>query len=149
MIISKNCSSTADNLTFKVTDTNNASSNVASVSFTVLGPVCSAGLENNSLKDLTTVRNHADLFLAKYDRNGNQLWSRQIGTSADDVSFVVSADDQGNTYVTGFTQGVLYGDSSAGGLDAFLIRFGSQGRELWRRQFGSIGDETGVAITTD
>ena len=51
--------------------------------------------------------------------------------------------------MTGFTQGVLYGDSSAGGLDAFLIRFGSQGRELWRRQFGSIGDETGVAITTD
>ena len=142
-------SSTADNLTFKVTDTNNASSNVASVSFTVLGPVCSAGLENNSLKDSTTVRNHADLFLAKYDRNGNQLWSRQIGTSADDVSFAVSADDQGNTYVTGFTQGVLYGDSSAGGLDVFLIKFGSQGRELWRRQFGSIGDETGLSITTD
>ena len=73
----------------------------------------------------------------------------KIGTSADEVSFAVSANDQGNTYVTGFTQGVLYGDFSAGGLDAFLIRFGSQGRELWRRQFGSIGDETGVAITTD
>ena len=30
-----------------------------------------------------------------------------------------------------------------------MIKFGSQGRELWRRQFGSIGDETCVTITTD
>ena len=144
-----NNTTNADNLTFTVTDSNNAVSNTATVSFSVLGPICSANLEGDFLNSPRTVRNNADIFLTKYNQHGDHLWSRQIGSTADDVSFAVTTDSQGNTYVTGFTQGLLHGEANAGGLDVFLIKFSSQGRELWRRQFGSNGDETGLAITTD
>ena len=75
----------------------------------------------------STVRDNADIFLTKYNQHGDHVWIRQIGSTADDVSFAVTTDSQGNTYVTGFTQGILYGESNAGGLDVFLIKFGSQG----------------------
>ena len=139
----------ADDLTFTVTDSNNAVSNTATVSFSVLGPICSANLEGGFLNSPRTVRDNADIFLTKYNQHGDHVWSRQIGSAADDVSFAVTTDSHGNTYVTGFTQGILHGESNAGGLDVFLIKFSNQGRELWRRQFGSAGDETGLAITTD
>ena len=144
-----NNTTNADNLTFTVTDSHNAVSNTATVSFSVLGPICSANLEGDFLNSPRTVRNNADIFLTKYNQHGDHVWSRQIGSTADDVSFAVTTDSQGNTYVTGFTQGILHGESNAGGLDVFLIKFSSQGRELWRRQLGSAGDETGLAITTD
>ena len=144
-----NNTTNADNLTFTVTDSNNAVSNTATVSFSVLGPICSANLEGDFLNSPRIVRDNADIFLTKYNQHGDHVWSRQIGSTADDVSFAVTTDSQGNTYVTGFTQGILHGESNAGGLDVFLIKFSSQGRELWRRQFGSNGDETGLAITTD
>ena len=63
----------------------------------------------------STVRDNADIFLTKYNQHGDHVWSRQIGSTADDVSFAVTTDSQGNTYVTGFTQGILYGESNAGG----------------------------------
>ena len=80
---------------------------------------------------------------------GNQLWSRQLGTPLADVGVAVVSDHYGNIYLTGITKGTLEGDSSAGGWDVFLIKFGGLGQELWRRQLGSVGDETVVAITTD
>src|SRR6185295_12430274 len=44
-----------------------------------------------------------DAFLAKYDTAGNLLWTRQIGTSANDQSNAVAVDASGNAYISGYT----------------------------------------------
>ena len=62
-----------------------------------------------------------DAFVSKYDSDGNLLWSHQIGTSAYETSFAVSADALGNVYVSGDTTGLL-GESNAGGADAYLVK---------------------------
>lgn len=49
-------------------------------------------------------------------------WVRQLGTSAADHSWGVSADGLGNVYISGETYGSL-GGPSAGGNDAFVARF--------------------------
>jgi len=82
----------------------------------------------------------ADVFLAKVDSAGSPLWSRQIGTSSEDVSRAVAVDGEGNAYISGYTYGSL-GATNAGGADAFLAKYDAAGNPLWSRQFGTSSDD--------
>ena len=55
------------------------------------------------------------------------------------LEFAVTTDSQGNTYVTGFTQGILHGASNAGGLDVFLIKFSGGARTVAQTVWFSWG----------
>ena len=63
-----------------------------------------------------------DVFLSKFDPNGNEVWTTQIGTSNDDQSYGVALDASGNAYVSGHTGGDL-GGANAGYRDAFLVKY--------------------------
>ena len=63
-----------------------------------------------------------DAFLAKFDPSGNELWTKQIGTSSEDHSRSVAVDAAGNAYISGYTGGSL-GGPNAGDADAFLTKF--------------------------
>ena len=60
-----------------------------------------------------------DIFIAKYDPNGNKLWTRQLGTSRQDIAWGVAVDNAGNAVVTGFTDGSMDGNVNAGSIDSF------------------------------
>jgi hypothetical protein len=64
-----------------------------------------------------------DAFLVKYDSSGSLLWTRQIGTPADDMSYSVAVDGLGNAYISGYTLSSIASTPSAGGADAFLAKF--------------------------
>ena len=81
-------------------------------------------------------RRRLDAFLTKYDGAGNLLWSRQIGTTALDISRGVAVDAAGNAYISGFTYGSL-GGPNAGENDAFLTKYDGAGNLLWSRQIGT------------
>jgi hypothetical protein len=91
-----------------------------------------------------------DFFLAKFDGNSvnlNLLFTRQLGTQANDQAFAVAVDGAGNAYVTGATGGDLTGLSS-GGNDIFLAKFGPSGDLLFTRQRGTLTQDAafGVAV---
>lgn len=89
-----------------------------------------------------------DAFVSKYDGQGNLLWTRQLGTPENDESRAVSADEQGNVYISGSTAGVLdktkYGD-----LDAFVSKFDGQGNLLWTRQLGTSEVDVSLGVSAD
>ncbi|MDJ0533964.1 MAG: SBBP repeat-containing protein [Xenococcaceae cyanobacterium MO_207.B15] len=89
-----------------------------------------------------------DGFLAKYDSEGNQVWTEQFGSSGDDevTNIFVSEDDY--IYVTGFTNGNLGGESD-GSYDAFAAKYDSDGNQIWIEQFGSSGTEQAKSIAVD
>lgn len=65
-----------------------------------------------------------DAFLRKLDPYGEVRWTRQFGTvAADDANAVAVDPTTGEVVVGGSTAGVL-GTSSAGGVDAYVRRFG-------------------------
>jgi hypothetical protein len=82
-----------------------------------------------------------DVFLAKYDTNGNQVWIQQFGTSGSDNAFGIDIDSDGFIYLTGYTTGDLGGTNaggdSVGAEDAFLAKFDSDGNLLGISQFGT------------
>jgi hypothetical protein len=137
-----------ETLNFYVKDVHNAVSENATVTFNVLGPGCTVSAQTK-LEQTVQNTTDADAFLSKHDRRGTHLWTLQIGTSAEDVSLGTTTDLFGNIFLAGYTGGALTDTTNAGGLDAFLIKFSDSGRELWRRQFGSPGDEVALALTTD
>lgn len=89
-----------------------------------------------------------DAYLTKFDTSGNQLWSRQIGTTADDQSQSVAVDGAGNAYISGLTSGDL-GGANAGSFDAYLAKFDPNGNLLWTQQFGTADTDMSAALAVD
>jgi cysteine-rich repeat protein len=61
-----------------------------------------------------------DAFIVKYSASGTLQWARQFGTSTPDQALAVRATPSGTSYVAGYTEGTFPGQSSAGGVDAFV-----------------------------
>lgn len=90
-----------------------------------------------------------DAFLRRYDGEGREVWTRQFGTAAGDNARRVAIAPDGRVLVVGSTEGALAGASSAGGFDAYVSTFWPDGRQLSIGQFGSGGDDFGMAIGAD
>lgn len=106
-----------------------------------------AGLTSGILPDQMAAGN-LDVFVRKYDSDGNEVWTRQFGSPEDDSPGGIAVGASG-VYVAGLTQGALLGQTSLGGSDAFLRKYDLEGSEIWMRQFGSSGDESIEAATVD
>jgi hypothetical protein len=116
------------------------------VSADMLGNVFISGVTSGSLASQSAGDN--DAFVSKYDSSGSLIWTRQLGSSANEWSQGVSADSIGNVYISGFTLGDL-GGPNAGGTDAFLSKFDSAGTLLWSRQLGTPLNEDRVKVSAD
>ncbi len=108
------------------------------------GAVYVTGTTSGTLGDVNV--GGVDVFVRKYDDNGNVLWTRQFGTTASDQVSAIAVDASG-VYVAGQTSGIFQGQVGAG-PDAFVSKFDVSGNELWTRQFGTFGGDSaaGVAV---
>jgi hypothetical protein len=111
-----------------------------------LGNVYIAGYTDGDLGEVNA--GGIDTFLAKFDGEGNNLWTRQLGTISPDATDDLCVDGLGNVYVAGNTGGSL-GGASAGGLDALLSKYDSDGNHLWSRQLGSTEWDYAIGVSAD
>lgn len=91
-----------------------------------------------------------DVFVRKYDPNGNVLWTRQFGGPFDDEGLAAAVDASG-VYVGGFLGNgfVLPGQTGTGGDNAFVRKYDFSGNELWTRQFATGSGDRVQGIATD
>ena len=97
-----------------------------------------------------------DIFLAKYDENGNFKWVKQAGSKFDDIAYSITTDDE-SVYITGkffnsaYFDGILL-KSSIERSDGFIAKYTKNGGIVFARklvkQFGDNGTNWGRAITT-
>ncbi len=88
-----------------------------------------------------------DIWVAKYDTNGNRLWLQQFGTGGDDAALGIDVDDEGNYYLTGYTDGDLTGEGNAGSYDAWVAKYDSDGHQQWLQQFGTSELENAYEVS--
>lgn len=89
-----------------------------------------------------------DIFVAKYSWDGKRLWTVQFGTDSIDAGRGIYAASDGFVYVTGMTLGKI-GTSSFGESDAFIMKLDGKGNLLLTHQFGTSGNDQGLAIAGD
>jgi hypothetical protein len=112
------------------------------------GSVFVSGTTSSSLAEGVQPKSF-DAFVRRYDAAGNEGWTRQLGTEGGDNARDVTVDQANHLLVAGSTEGTLPGQVSGKGFDAFVASFDTDGRTLWIRQFGSTGDDFGVAVAAD
>lgn len=98
-----------------------------------------------------------DIFVIKFDKDGNQQWVRTVGSTLGDRGNSITVDQFDNIYVTGeFRDTLRFGTDdlnnygSPGGRDIFVARITPDGEWLWATKAGSNGgQEKGTYITSN
>src|SRR3990172_11564959 len=91
----------------------------------------------------------SDIFLAKYDGNGNLLWARQTGTAGEESGNSVALDADGNAYVAGSTTGSFTGYANSGLFDIVIVKYDPAGNQLWTKQMGTAADDEAYDAALD
>ena len=93
---------------------------------------------------LTSAGNQ-DVFLAQFGASGAHNWSRQFGSTGVDVGLSVACDAASNIVLAGYFFGsASFGGAllvSAGGNEAFIARYLSDGTHVWSQRFGDAGSQ--------
>ncbi|CAN5623956.1 Ig-like domain-containing protein [soil metagenome] len=95
-----------------------------------------------------------DLFLARYDLNGNKVWLKQFGGSGSENMRSVKYDKTtGSIYWAGsFQNTMIMGTNtltSAGQHDIFISKFDLSGNNLWAKSVPGSGFDIANATATD
>lgn len=94
-----------------------------------------------------------DVFLAKYNTNGNHVWSKALGGTGNDRGQAVAVDAVGNIYLAGTFVGTAdFGGgplNSSGALDVFLAKYEATGAHLWSKRLGHLGIDLIGGISVD
>ncbi|MDZ8188316.1 MAG: SBBP repeat-containing protein [Nostoc sp. ChiSLP02] len=99
------------------------------------GNVYIAGFTGGSLQG--TSKGSTDGWVIKYDKSGNQLWGKQIGSSNLDQIYSTVTDKDGNFYLAGPTGGNLFGAKQSQDSDVWVAKYDKNGNQLWGKQFGT------------
>lgn len=93
----------------------------------------------------------SDVWLAKYDTNGNQVWIQQFGTNLINLSFDIDVDDNSNVYLSGLNVKSDPNSPTGNTDDRWVAKFDTNGNRQWFSETGSSSfDESyGVAVSGD
>ncbi len=82
-----------------------------------------------------------DLFVAKFDSLGNNLWAKMLGVFGnDEYGLAISLDHAGNVYITGISGGF------------YIAKFSPNGNFQWKKNAigcSTLSDAAGYGISTD
>ncbi len=91
-----------------------------------------------------------DVVLAKYDTNGDHVWSQRFGNAFNDVAGGLAVDTAGQITIAGSFENkgsISFGQGddhvSLGEADVYVARFANDGKLLWAKSYG--GERVDVA----
>jgi len=110
------------------------------------------GIENH------TSAGHYDVFLSKFDSDGNFQQAFTWGSSGYDAGYGVAVDGSGNVYISGHFENTVDFDpdpadednhTSIGNQDIFILKLDSTGDFAWGNSWGGAGDEYCFTLSAD
>jgi hypothetical protein len=129
----------------------------ASGNVLVTGPFYSPSITfgTTTLVNTDNSGNSADIFVVKYDANGNVLWAKSSGGTSYEYGNSISTDSNGNVLVTGYfdspsiTFGTTTLTNSGSSTDIFIVKYDANGNILWAKSAGGTNLDGGYGVSTD
>lgn len=99
-----------------------------------------------------TLVGSSDVFVARFNRNGRQLWLKQYAASGTQIASAVAVSPSGDIYLSlhsdsAFPDGTSGLTTVFGGLDAVVTKLDRKGNVKWSRSLGTAGDDYGFGLT--
>lgn len=96
----------------------------------------------------------SEMFVVKYDPNGNVLWANSTYGIYSEYGFGCAADANGNIIVTGVfsSPSITFGTTVLGpptGADVFFVKYDATGNVLWAISAGGANNEASYSCATD
>jgi hypothetical protein len=129
-----------------------------SISADVNGNVFVIGIFSSPSLSLgtTTLTNSglSDIFVVKYDINGNVLWAKGAGGTDDDLAYSVSTDANGNVFMSGSfkSQTISFGTTTLTNVNVgsyFVTKYDTNGNMLWAKSAGGTNYDAGYGTSAD
>ncbi len=109
---------------------------------------------------LTTLTNSQleDIFIAKYDSSGNELWAKRAGGTNSDEGLGITCDIYNNAIITGYlkstsvtfeTQTINNSNATDETGDVFIVKYSPSGDVLWAVKGNGSSTEQGNTIVSD
>jgi len=89
-----------------------------------------------------------DVFITKYNPDGTKVWTKLLGTNANDEAYTLTTGNDGAIYVGGLTSSNLDGQTNSGGYDGFITKYNPDGTKVWTRLLGTNGEDYAGGLTT-
>jgi hypothetical protein len=95
-----------------------------------------------------------NVFIVKYDPNGNVIWAKSAGGLYGDMGNGISIDVEGNPYIIGtFASTTAFGSdtltNAGGGSGIFIVKYDPPGNVIWAKSTGGSGQDNGLGISID
>ncbi|MBX3042930.1 MAG: choice-of-anchor D domain-containing protein [Candidatus Kapabacteria bacterium] len=99
-------------------------------------------------------RGGSDIFVLKFNNNGNLIWARAFGSAGNDYGKDVAIDENDNIYFTGeYSRRITFSNQyildSRGDLDVFIAKMDANGNLQWARSAGGKGRDFSGGIAVD
>ena len=88
-------------------------------------------------------------YLIKYTPSGVHRWTRTIDSTENDYASDVVTDSSGNIFISGRTEGDVFGGTNLGSSDCYIIKYNSSGIRVWSKQFGTINADAAYGLALD
>ncbi len=90
-----------------------------------------------------------DVFLTKYDSNGEVVFSRLLAANGTAEGLAIATDQAGNVVIAGRVDGKIADGDALSGQDSFVVKFDSAGNEMFRFQLDSVASDSALGLATN
>lgn len=113
---------------------------------------------NPHILDASSIFDGSDVFVMKYNPDGDMVWVHQFGDDFNDEPSGVEIGPDGNLYVSGLFRGEVNFNTDGGediinatgaSSDIFLAKFTTDAGLVWVKRIGGTGQETPHSMAVD
>ncbi|MCS3802265.1 T9SS type A sorting domain-containing protein [Niastella sp. OAS944] len=108
------------------------------------------GATSSSNGDIPLQRGSYDIFISRFDANGNILWKKTYGGSSTEFMSSIQTTSDGGCIFSATTSSSSNGDVPAnhGSSDVWIVKLDETGAIQWNKLFGGTKAETGIRMIT-
>jgi len=132
----------------------NADTTASRVATDSEGGIYVVGTSKGSFEHQINTATNEDVFLTKFDNEGNVLFTRLLGAAGDADAYGIAVDSEDNVIIVGKTDSELstsdvIDNNTFNASDAFVTKISKRGDEVFRYQLDTFGESAAYSVAVD